>query len=582
MEKWFRAYRHMKIRNKLSILIALTIIVTFAFTTLVQQYAFSIYDRQLYDKSSQVLNLSSSAIESELQRIEQISYNMVADVQLQNMLRSLRTSGPDYDSHLLRLNLIDRLLSYIGSEPNLFSIHLIDSNGTEHAAGNTYSIGSAKKARIMQLAGEAGGGDVWVFPDENDSALISVLDIRSFSTTNIDLLYLGTLIIRVNLDAIVRKSVAEEGELLILSDSDVVYPRRPSFDTAVIEDRLNEDRKGYFTETSGGETLFVSHSRSASTGWTYLNLTPYNQVFERIIFVKRLVVIVFGVIFILVILWGIRFSRSLTRPIDELIGRMKLAEKGNFAEANVLSGDDASKAMDEIGLLQRTFRLMIERINTLITENYSNRLLLKETEFKALQAQINPHFLYNTLESINWIAKMNKQTQISQMVEALGLLLRNSVSLKEPIVTLADEIAIVRSYITIQKFRFEERLVFSLEIPERYHHLKVPKLTLQPLLENAIQYALEPSIDGCSIWIRAYETENSLNLTVEDDGPGMPADTLARLRSGRLASKGNGIGLINIDERIKLSFGEAYGVQVESRPGHGTRIIIRLPNDTEG
>ncbi|WP_019007649.1 cache domain-containing sensor histidine kinase [Cohnella laeviribosi] len=581
MKKWFQAYRHMKIRNKLSILVALIVIVTFSFTLLVQQYAFSIYDRQLYAKSSQVLNLSSAAIENELKRIEQISYSMVADVQLQKLLRSLKSTDSDYEAHVLRQNLIDHLLTYSGSEPYLYSIQLIDSRGADLVVGNSFFINSAKKARIMQLAGEAGGGSVWIFPDDSDSALISARDIRSFSTTNIDLLYLGTLIIRINLDAIVRKLAVEEGELLILSGRDVVYPRKPSFDTSRIADRLT-GRTGYFTETSGGKTLFISHSRSPSTDWTYLNLTPYNQIFERIIFIKKLVVFVFVGIFVLVIFLGIRFSRSLTKPIEDLIGRMKLAEKGNFAEAHVLSADDAPMAMDEIGLLRRTFRLMVERINTLITENYANRLLIKETEFKALQAQINPHFLYNTLESINWIAKMNKQTQISRMVEALGLLLRNSVSLKEPIVTLAEETEIVRSYITIQKFRFGDRLDFTLDIPERYGQLKIPKLTLQPLLENAIQYALEPSVGGCAIAIRTYETENSLNLTVEDNGPGMPADTLARLRSGEMKSKGKGIGLLNIDERIKISFGEPFGVQVESRPGHGTRVTIRIPNEMEG
>jgi two-component system sensor histidine kinase YesM len=581
MEPRFKAFRHMRIRHKLSIVIALIVIAAFSFTVLVQQYAFTVYDRQLHAKSSQVLNLSSAAIESELKRIEQLSFTMIADVQLQKLLRSLQASKSDYDNLVYRKELIDLLLSYSGSEPYLYSIQLIDALGTESDAGNPIAIDSGKRARIMQLSGEAQGGNVWVFPDEKDPALISVRDIRSYTNTVFDLRYLGTLIIRINLDAIVRKLAVEPGELIILSGSDVVYPRNPTFDPSLIENRLTK-RTGYFSETFDNETLFVSYSRSAPTGWTYLNITPYKQIFERIIFIKRLVVIVFACIFALVILWGIRFSRSLTRPIEDLIARMKLAEKGNFAGANLIAGEETAASMDEIGLLQRTFRLMVERINTLITENYASRLLVKETEFKALQAQINPHFLYNTLESINWIAKMNRQPQISQMVESLALLLRYSVSLKEPIVTLAEELEIVQSYITIQKFRFEDRLDFSLDIPDRYHSLRIPKLSLQPLLENAIQYALEPSIGICSITVRSYETDGGLKLTVEDNGPGMPADTLARLRSGKLKTNGKGIGLLNIDERIKISFGEQYGVQVESRPGHGTRVIVSIPNYTEG
>ena len=581
MEKWLGKFRHMKIRNKLSIVIALIVIFAFAFILIAQQYAFSEYDKQLHTKSSQVLNLSSAAIESQLKQIEQSSFNIVADVQLQNVLSKLRSSASDYDDLVLRQDLVDLLIGYSGTEPYMRSIQLIDSRGAETNSGNPASIDSGKRARIMQRAGDAGGGVVWFYPDAQDSALILARDIRSYSNTKFDLDYLGTLIIRIDLDSIVHKLAVGDGELYILSGTDVIYPRKPSLNPTELSGKLTS-RTGYFTQKINDETMFISHNRSASSGWTYLNLTPYNQIFERILLIKKIVVYVFIGIFAIAILWGIRFARSLTRPIEELIGRMKLAEKGNFAEANLAATDDANVTMDEIGLLQRTFRLMVERINILITENYSNQLLIKETQFKALQAQINPHFLYNTLESINWIAKMNKQTQISQMVEALGMLLRNSVSVRDPILTLADEIEIVQSYITIQKFRFEERLAFSLEIPERYRSLSIPKLTLQPLVENAIQYALEPSIGVCTITIRSYETESGLNLTVEDDGPGMPADTLVKLRSGELQTNGKGIGLLNIDDRIKLSFGDSYGVQVESRPGHGTRVIVRIPKQLEG
>lgn len=581
MEKWFGKFRHMKIRNKLSGVIALIVIFAFAFILIAQQYAFSEYDKQLHSKSSQVLNLSSAAIESELKQIEQSSYNIVADVQLQTVLRQLRGSASDYDDLVLRNKLSDLLVKFSGTEPYMRSIQLIDARGAETSSGNPIGIGSGKRARIMQQAGDAGGGTVWIYPDAQDSSLILARDIRSYTNTNLDLLYLGTLIIRIDLDSIVHKLAVGQGELYILSGSDVVYPRQTSFQPSVLSDKL-ASRSGYFTQTINDETLFISHNRSVSTGWTYLNLTPYNHIFERILLIKKVVVYVFIGIFAIAILWGIRFSRSLTRPIEDLIGRMKLAEKGNFVEANLVGSDDTNISMDEIGLLQRTFRLMVERINILITENYSNQLLIKETQFKALQAQINPHFLYNTLESINWIAKMNKQTQISQMVEALGMLLRNSVSIREPIVSLSEEIDIVESYITIQKFRFEDRLSFSMEIPERYRGLRIPKLTLQPLVENAIQYALEPSIGVCRITIRSYETESGLHLTVEDDGPGMPADTLAKLRSGELETNGKGIGLLNIDDRIKLSFGEGYGVQVESRPGNGTRVIVRIPKHLEG
>lgn len=580
MQKWTTSFHHMKIKNKLSILFALIIAVTFTFTFLVQQYAFSIYDEQLYDKSSRLLNLSSTAIETKLGHIEKMSYDIIADVQLQSRLLAIKNNESDYELHMLRQQLIDRLLSYAGSESSIYSIQLMDSRGKENGAGNLKEINARKRSQIQELTVAAGGGHRWIFPDEKDSALISAREIRSFSNTNFDLQFLGTLVIRVNIEKIVEEFSSEDGELILFSGEDVLYPKEPLFSPDHLQDSIHSNN-GYFTQRIEKHTYFISHTRSANTGWTYLNITPFNQIFERVIFIKELVVIVFIAIFGLVILLGVRFSRSLTRPIDNLIQRMKMAEKGNFAGAHLQTEDDSPYSMDEMGLLHRTFRIMVERINNLITENYANQLLIKETEFRALQAQINPHFLYNTLESINWLAKVNKQGQISNMVESLGFLLRNSINMKEEILTLGEEIEVVKSYITIQKYRFEERLDFRLEVPASLMKRKLPKLTLQPLLENAIHYALEPTIGTSTIAVIAKLTEEGFFISVVDDGPGVPTDLIDKLRNGEIKSKGNGIGLLNIDERIKIAFGEQYGIRINSASRQGAFITIALPRDWE-
>lgn len=580
MQKWAASFRHMKIKNKISILFTLIIAVTFTFTILVQQYAFSIYDQQLYAKSSQVLNLSSAAIETKLGHIEQMSYDIIADVQLQSRLLSIKYNESDYELHILRQQVIDRLLTYAGSESAIYSIQLMDSRGKENGVGNLKEIDNEKRELINALTVEAKGKHRWFFPDEKDSALISAREIRSFSNTNFDLEFLGTLVIRVNIEKIVNEFSEEKGDLILFSGEAILYPKEPLFSLEKVQSVITST-KGYFTQKIAEHTYFIAYSRSANTGWTYLNITPFNQIFERVIFIKELVVMVFIAIFVLVILLGIRFSRSLTQPIDKLISRMKMAEKGNFAGAHLQTPDDSPMSMDEMGLLHRNFRLMVERINTLITENYANQLLIKETEFRALQAQINPHFLYNTLESINWIAKMNKQTQISNMVESLGFLLRNSINMKQQILTLGEEIEVVNSYVTIQKYRFDERLDFRLEVPGRLLKRKLPKLTLQPLLENAIQYALEPAIGTSTIGIFAELTEEGFFVTVEDDGPGMSPDMVEKLRNGEMVAKGNGIGLLNIDERIKIAFGEQYGIRIDSAPGQGTRVTLALPLEEE-
>lgn len=576
----FDTYRHMKIKNKLSILITLIIAFSLAFTIVIQQYVFSIYDGQIYDKSSRVLNLSSTAIETELKRLEQLSYRIMAEEQVQEWLTSLKKNPSDYDRLIISQYLIDRLISYSGEEPYLFSIQIMDASGNDHEGGNILKMDADRKKHIQNVAADGMGENRWMYPDNMDSALILTREIRSFHKTNFDLDYLGTLVLRINIEKIVKDIANEEGDVMIIAnDGSVIFPRAPTFDLNGIAKPLNSG-KGYEIQKINGEEYFIAQIESRNTGWTYLNITPFNQIFDRIEFVKEMVVFVFIALFLVVILLGIRFSYGLTRPIDELIVRMKLAEKGNFEEANLFPSVGLV-SMDEIGLLQRSFRFMIERINTLIQENYSNRLLIKETEFKALQSQINPHFLYNTLESINWMAKVNRQAKISEMVEALAYLLRNSIDLKEPIITLGEEIDIVRSYITIQKIRFEERLIFKLDVPAELMGKWIPKLTLQPLMENAIHYALESTIEPCEISIRGWSTDEGIFLAVEDTGPGIPSGMLDRLRSGEVTTKGKGIGLLNIDDRIKLSFGESYGIQVDESVEHGARVLLMLPKGTE-
>lgn len=236
-------------------------------------------------------------------------------------------------------------------------------------------------------------------------------------------------------------------------------------------------------------------------------MTPYDSMFRTISFVKDLVTIIFILILLIGIALGVKLSRSITRPIEQLIKKMRRIEKGDLDNLEEQSlGEVPRTSQTEVEHLQRTFKMMIQRIRELINQNYAKQLVIRESELKALQAQINPHFLYNTLDSINWLAKVNRQSQISQMVEALGFLLRSSLSDGTSLITLKSELGIVRSYVTIQRIRFEERLDFQLEVPDEYLDALIPKMTLQPLLENAIHYALEPRVETCHIRIIVQES----------------------------------------------------------------------------
>ena len=302
---------------------------------------------------------------------------------------------------------------------------------------------------------------------------------------------------------------------------------------------------------------------------------PYDEIFQAIITVKNTVLVVYSLLFVIIVILAMRFARGITTPIESLNAKMKKVQFGNFELEGEPNKD--SFPMDEAGQMHRNFRIMIQRIQELITENYKKQLTIKETEFKALQAQINPHFLYNTLESINWMSKMNGQPQVSLMVESLGYLLRNSMSLNEPLIPLKREMEIVNNYIIIQKIRFEDKLEFMSDIPLEMLDVLIPKLSLQPIVENAINYALEQMLGVCKITIRAVHGPHGLALMVEDNGPGMDRKLLDDLKSGIVQPRGSGIGLRNIDERIKLLFGEAYGILIESERHVRTCVTLEIP-----
>lgn len=156
-------------------------------------------------------------------------------------------------------------------------------------------------------------------------------------------------------------------------------------------------------------------------------------------------------------------------------------------------------------------------------------------------------------------------------------MLRNSISLKQPLITIEEELNVVKNYVVIQKYRFEDRLDFHLQVDLDIVGFYIPKLTLQPLVENAIHYALEPKIDPCKISIYSIVDKETIKLIVEDDGPGMETTFIEKLKKGEVKTRGQGVGLSNINDRIKLSYGERYGINIESEPNKGTKVIIVLP-----
>ncbi|SDL65641.1 two-component system, sensor histidine kinase YesM [Paenibacillus sp. OK060] len=580
MSRIKNAFTTLPIHHKTILLIGLLMVISFTFYVSVLGYVFGIYDRQIYEKSSQVLNMSSVGIENQLREISNLSFKVMSDEPLQQYLLQLDKAESGYEKNGLRKKITNRLVAYAGSEKYVYSMIFIDNDNNIMAAGNREGISEKKQRELVALGQQYSGSNAWYTGGDQQARLLSVRQVKSFTGGAFTLEKLGTLVIRVRLDRIVQDQMqhpAEDSQLLITDGREVIYPTESTVSKSEIESELKRTQPYGIAMFEQGRN-FVARANSPYTDWVYLYMTPFDQMFKQIQFVKQLVTVIFIMIFLAALIFGAKFSRSITQPIAQLIKKMRNIEKGDLDKLEeVALGNVPVSSQNEVGLLHRTFKMMVQRIRELIDENYAKQLVIRETELKALQAQINPHFLYNTLESINWLAKVQKQHQISEMVEALGFLLRSSVNMSEKWITLERELDIVRSYVTIQHTRFEERLDFDMDIAPEVGTARIPKLTLQPLVENAIHYALEPSIEPCRIRIRARADGDNVVIDVEDDGPGMTPEFLEQLQEGRVQTRGQGIGLSNIKERIRLTFGDEGEMIMSSNPGSGTVVSIRIP-----
>ena len=241
------------------------------------------------------------------------------------------------------------------------------------------------------------------------------------------------------------------------------------------------------------------------------------------------------------------------------------------------------KYQDEFGDMGKCFKHMIERRDKLIRQVYIEEQHMRDAEIKVLQEQIKPHFLYNTLDSIGWMAREHEAQDIVRLVEALTSMFRVGLSQGKDFITLKDEITHVSNYLYIQKIRYKEKLNYEIEVGEDTQALMVPKLILQPLVENAIYHGIKEKRGGGHIEVvcRMDDMGERLLLEVQDDGAGMPADILEELR-GRLGrqdepAERSSFGLFYIAERIRLSYKEDCDIMVESALGVGTSVVIKLP-----
>ncbi len=578
-EKIYKRWGSRKLKSKLLLIIIPCAFISSVTIMVLAICIFHKYENTLYSSTMQNLRMIVRYIELDLAKIENLSDRIITEASIQTALQftepNIRKKEMLSENILTARKLYQTLQDSLTTSENVKSVSIFVEE-------EWYYAGSTKRSYSEELLKEAGtaldnsnGEIVWYHKTYPTNQLYSIRKIKEIGKTSYR--DLGVLVIEYNLRTSINNLIKESDKiqynpnLIIWSDDGMMFSSVG--DIQVVEWKADVD---YEILSLGHHKYFVSYLQSQAYHWEYMFLISYDTMLGYIQGLKVTFAILFMVVVIISLYYSDILITKITLRFNYLLTRMKCVESGDFsAKMYIDTGND------EIGMLCDHFETMVGKLDKLIQDNYIKQMLIRENQLKVLQSQINPHFLFNTLQTINWKAKEVNEKDISQIVESLGKLLRYTLREDNDPVKLYEEIKVLENYITIQQLRYQERLTVSIEIPESLYDYRIPKLALQNVVENAIKYALEDMMEPCLIKIWGEDQGDTFRIYVLDNGPGLKDDEVIKRNSelkNETVSAGLGIGLYNIDKRIKLIFSEEYGLKIVDT-GHGVLVEFYMPKE---
>ncbi|WP_433708518.1 cache domain-containing sensor histidine kinase [Paenibacillus illinoisensis] len=515
-------------------------------------------------------------LENKLDSYEHISASIYLDNRLANYLTTEYQDDPSYlDVYNYIGNRIDTIMA---AYPD-FDSAFIYSNNPSLPKDNYYIkpiTPEVQETELVQKLQQSYGNIIHLSsPQTADGP--AMFTLARLLNNNSNQYPYGMLVFQISESVIYSLMEKEAGgkDIFIMNDQGVILS---SADKKLINTRLPELLDTHFDDSLSGrfDTTYqgvkaLAVYNTLKNGWKTVSIFPYESIIKDAKSLSQLIIKV-SLAFIGVALLLIYITASLfSKRIRTLIRMIRRIERGDFTPTH-----EEQLGSDEIGQLHFAFQQMTVRLRSLITEVYQKELQSKEAELDLLQAQINPHFLYNTLGSISSLAIKHQDPQIQDMVLHLAKFYRISLNKGKSVLTINEELKLTQSYNAIQLIRFKGQLNFIYTIDQAILPYSTVKLALQPFVENAIIHAVWNQETPLNIHIKGGFENDSIILSVMDDGMGMSRETLLSLLEDK---PGRGYGISNVDRRIKLKFGENYGVHVYSRLGAGTTVQITLPQN---
>jgi len=570
-------------------------------------------DEQVEKYMAQVINNAAMQTDNQLMTFERVSNSILSQQMVKRFLDMDPTDSYEFYnfSNQIRKDVFQRV--FITYPTQIHMIYILGYHGRSIFDHNQSfsAISVDPTARLQELnaktpdTGEIAILNTSLLPRDKDEVITVARKIRGYASYDVK----GVLAIEFNKQQLTdlwsQLDLGENGYFFILDRfGEVIFgpengALEPLLETGVREQILRGDNR--LIQSVDGERKMVVSRTSDYSGWSLAVSVPLSELRAPISSIRSTTLVV-GLLTLLVgSVIAIRFGRSIVQPIRHLKDGMRETEKGNWTHI------EGPTRQDELGGLVHSYNLMVGRLSEMIERVYDAELTNQKTqlrlqgielerqraEFQALQLQINPHFLYNTLETINCYAIVQDSDDISEMVEAMAFMLRYAIQTNLEEITIANELNHVRHYLILFKHRIQRDFEAEVLVPPALLLKKMVRLTLQPLVENVFQHAYPDGIEPHHfVRIDAREEGGRLLISVSDNGVGMSEERLALLRSRlsqnrlpgsdeeeEIRSSRGGIGVMNVHRRIQMVFGNEYGIQIESRLHQGTTITMVMPQE---
>ncbi|MEC0201918.1 sensor histidine kinase [Paenibacillus lautus] len=568
-----RAYTNWRLRHKFFFIFLIVIILPFS---LLIYYSYSSTRSTITEHTYTALGGSlaqiNTNVEKRLEYYNQLSNILYMDAQLRNYLST------DYEQayyYLDAFQYINRTLpSLMTLNANILGITIYTGNHTLYSDGQYVKYTEELPRAMEEQVLDAAGNTVYFHSRDFKANDAFITIARSLSYFSLQHPY-GILTMDINANefySLIKMENDNKSVYIIdesggvISTGDQNLQTNQLFDVFPIQERMTQDTGSFDMKINGQERFFTY--KKLSNGWSTIITVPYDELLANANQATKNV-IWFSVLAIGMAILLLYFTtKVMTKRIEVLLQQIRKVERGDFRLSIKPMGHD------EIGQVSFAFNKMASTIQSLIHDVYVKEIARKESELNTLQAQINPHFLYNTLSSISSLAIKEGAMQVYQMVNYLAKYYRVSLNKGKRIILLEQEINLVKNYVAIQKIRFRDKLHMHYDLDEQLFGTTTIKLILQPFIENCINHAIGDE-SGININVKLRQEGDDILLQVIDDGIGMTPEQLdhALNKSDNLS----GYGVKNVDDRIKLTYGEEYGVSIFSRLGIGTAVTIRIP-----